>query len=603
MPRYISPAGYSDVGPVEESSQGNISFSYTPPSYVDKVVSVTNKSVLTFPEVKSRLISDISVLESKFDSNIRDLISVLTARAFGAIADPETANAVFDLISTAYPVGIGSGTSGIYGTYVHDLTSAIEKASQGINLFIASQIFSSQSEVDAIESQVNSLSDFISSASSTSTDKISKSIETIAASFSSMLTIAQTRACKNYLNGIIDSFLGAIDRADEKFNADIDRLLAIYKEYKTLPSDIVEATDHILTDISTAYNDSITAANKRFTDKLSIYKYFTIGAQSILDSGQSRISAAVSKSNANVLSRISLINSTLTTALSVIDYSMAYAIADLAFKLFKESVRLNSKLKNIVGKHVQRLDDMRGEVRRYVKMYYVPQYVDGYAYRNSKSSLSNGVASIISKTVSEVQKDYNDYANAFRVDYGISLENLQSYVIQYITTHTPGITQSQMDSISSRLSAVISSENDRVSLVFTTQSNLLSAFIDSLYRYSEYILDSYYKSKPLLRFEGDVSLPSSITRTADNIVRFTVTNIGESSWVGWFGIKFTETSEEVSQPYVSRYNRRAGFITIAPSETAKVIVTIPGYRLKRVGVVSSVPVLSVITNTYAGGST
>jgi hypothetical protein len=561
--------------------------------------------------IRVRFDQSVALASDKFSHNLEDLTKSLIVQVSAVPADPSTANDVFSRAPTEFDAGIGDGKTGIYGTFVTELTAALDIASQAINKEV-SFFVGGVDDITRLQSEITALTDHLTSVSSASTVKANSLLTSSNDRFVSAFKIAQAKACTFFIRSLTDSFLASIARSRDKVSTDLDRLLSIYNAYQMLPSDFYTDVNTILTEIATSYNDSIDSASSIYSTALGAYKYFTSDAQAAVDDSQSKINAAIADSNAFVTARLTSLPSQLYNKA---DYVFSVATVDLSNKLFKESSKLDSTLNKFTNRLSDRIDIARTSVRRYISNSYVPVYQDGVKYRNAKATVYNGVSKIISDLSTQLQNDFNSETSLLGTNYNTALTILQQSVIDYINENVPGLTQEQVDDIQSRVSSTINRNIDRSTDIFAKYSNQISSYLSGLSSFANYMLDSRYSARPLIRFEGTVSSPSLITNkkwdTSDednvdvNRFRFKVSNVGGSPWVGWFGIKFVDTVVEDSDgnaivPVYWLYNKHSGFTTILPGQVVTIDLVVPVYTIPYSSDMVNPVSTTILVNTYGG---
>ena len=590
----------------------------------------------TLPGISQKFDSDVASAVLQFQNAFTSFAKSLISQIDSIPYDPSTATDVFDRVIPAFSLGIGDAKTGLYGDFVVNLNNAINSSSQQINVYVSSMSMSltTQSSVDNLQSDITSLSNHISSVSTDASNKVSALVSDYSTKFNSSIAISQSKSTKFYVTSLTDSYIGAINRADSTLSSAISTLLGLFATYKSIPTGFYSDTNTILTELSTAYNDAINAANTKYNNAIAAYKYWSDDASSLISSSQNKIAAAISASNSKVSS---LLDTVPAQAVIKSDFACASAIVTLGSNLFNQSIQVRNNLYNLITDLGKRAEMSIRSIDQYFKNAYVPIYVDGPDYRNTKSSLINGISTTVSNDLQSIVNDYNSKIAVINSNYSIFLESVQTFAIDRINTAIQGLTVDQVAAIESKLSASVSAENNRVSVYFNLYSSQLSNITDGVSTYLKKTIDKYFTRPPLLRFTGVITSPTFISNsdtrvdtkntldTSDDVVvnnnvfSFEVTNIGGIAWSGWFGIRLTSTVDydSYAAAYLSstgetfsgdytvpefKWNKRVGLESLLPGETRMFTVSIPGSKIYNLSELGSVVIPRVITNTYMGVS-
>ena len=588
------------------------------------------------PGISQQFDLDVASAVLQFQNAFTSFAKSLISQIDGIPYDPFTATDVFDRVIPAFSLGIGDAKTGLYGDFVVNLNNAISSSSQLINVYVSSLSMSltTQSSVDKLQSDITSLSNHISSVSTDASNKVSALVSDYSTKFNSSIAVSQVRSTKFYVTSLTDSYIGAINRADSTLSSAISTLLSIFATYKSIPVGFYSDTNTILTEISTAYNDAITVANTKYNNAIASYKYWSSDASSLISASQNSVGSAISASN----SKVSALLDTIPSQLYIkSDYACASTIVILSSNLFNQSIQVRNNLYNLISDLGRRAEITIKSIDRYFKNAYVPIYVDGPDYRNSKSSLINGISTSVSNDLQSIVNDYNAKIAVINSNYSIFLTSVQTSAIARINTAIQGLTVDQVTAIESKLSASVSSENNRVSVYFNLYSSQLSNITDGVSAYLKKTIDKYFTRPPLLRFTGVITSPTFISNTDtiidtkntlateddeevyNNVFSFEVTNIGGIAWSGWFGIRLTSTVDydSYAAAYLSstgetftgdytvpefKWNQRVGLSVLLPGETRMFSVSVPGSKIYNISDLGSVVIPRVITNTYMGVS-
>jgi hypothetical protein len=569
--------------------------------------------------------SDIAVSIDRFDKKLSSLVDSLIKQVNLVPYEPLTSTDVFDKVIPAFSLGVGDSKSGVYGDFVVDLTKSIDTASQGINRYVAGSIISTQQAMDVIQLQIASLSEHISIVANDANTKVSSLLTSANTRFSSALETSQLKAASFYINSLADSYIGAINRADEIVVNDMDKLKQLYTTYQMIPSGFYNDLNTILTEISTAYNDSIDKANSVYNDGIALYKYYSTASSDQLVSSQNKIKSVIDVSTAKVSG---LLSSVPALFVNKADYAFAIAIAMFSSKMFDESIRIRNNLENFISDLAKRAEVTMRSIDLYYKRGYSPIFVDGVDYRNRKSSVVNGANNMVSTTINKIFEDYNARTEVISTNYSTYLTTVQESIIDFINNNVDGLSEEQLASIDIKLSNTVTRYNDRVSVYFTIYSKYINYISDGLMSRLDKMNKKYYGMPPLIRFTGKISSPSGISNKDSHLdvnglivyhngFMFGVQNIGGSMWSGWFGVRLTSSVDAAAyaaaytedtgdvftgvydRPYF-KWNKRKGLDFIAPNQIKEFTVVVPGKSIYNIKELGSNVIPSIVTNTYRG---
>lgn len=560
----------------------------------------------TIADIKFTFNGSIATNVSNFSKRVSQLVDPIIADMKRVQLDPSTATDVFDKSITAFTVGIGDQNTGIYGLFISDITSTMNAFNIAINYYADNVVLYTEVDAARVQSEIAVLSDYVSKSSASAVDNVSSIVSSYNTKFTSALTYAQNKAAEFFIRSCIDSFIGAVFRAETHARESVNRLVEIYKSYgNTLPSGFYTDVNTILTEIGTAFNDEVAAANIKYNDLIAGYKYYTTESQSQMEAGSVRISSAISASSSRVSASFDVIPVTLYNKS---DYIFAQSIAKLCLKLFDESIRVHNNLDNLVSNLSKRAELTLKSISRYYKNSYKPIYVDGAQYRNSRSQLTNAVEKMVYDDVSKLITDYNDGTSVISANYTTYLSTVHSDIIDYINSTVQNITEDQITIIGNMLSAAISRYNYTLTGHFSYYMRVFDNMTDGIVAQKKRLLEKYYLHPPLIRFTGPVTIPALISNVdshiADdghtvimhNVFTFEVTNLGHVAWTGWFGIKLT------SDTAVFLWNRRAGYDVLSPGESRMFTVIVPGSQIYNYFEFGPRIVPTVVVNTYSGVS-
>lgn len=583
------------------------------------------------PAIQSLFDTKLASAFAQFESELTPFVDLLIKRVSAVPYEPISSTDVFDSAISSFSVGVGDSTTGIYGNYVVNLTSVIEESTQSINLYVASLSITTEKQLKSVQDQINALSDHISASVADVNDKVSSLLTSANDRFTAALTTAQIKASKFYIISITDSFVAAIDRADKRADESVKRLIALYTSYKSIPSGFYDDVNTILTEISSKYNDEINNANTAYNTALSAYKYYSSFATDQMTSSQLTIKTAIDSSSAKLGSLFDEVSRTFTykTDIERADLVTAYVIATFSSKSFDETIRIRNELNNLIDGISKKAEITLRALERYFVSGYHPIFVDGVDYRNSKSSLINGASKLISDALTSLYEEYNNTTSVLSTNYSTFLNNMYSVAIEYVNNNVKDLTEDRVSDISNRLSIAVSRYNDRVSSHFTVYSGYLGYISDGLSTHLKKCVDLYYTNVPLIRFTGDISSPSHISKydsvtdddgnvVLNNVFTFGVTNVGKLLWQGWFGVRLTstvdldeysaayydETGEEYTGDYETptfKWNYRTGFEFVSPGQTRMITISVPGSKIYNLSELGSTVIPSIIANTYTGG--
>lgn len=597
---------------------------------------------MTFESVLSKFDSDLASCVSKCDTRLVSLIDDLIKQASSAQTDPSSASSTFDRVLAALSVGIGDSKTGLYGEFISCITNVTESASKEINRISASLDITTQDQLDDINSEVESLSDHISSSTTTASTHVSDFVTSENERFMDKFSSIQNSTAHFFITSSVDKCVASISRAEAVLKQDVDRLISLISQYNSIPTAFYDESDLILTDCIGKYNDSLSSAFDVFNVSLAGYKYFTSSSQSEINKGQSLIDSTVSSSSVRVSSFLSSANSALVSlsnrvedsAISrrlVLDLAFSRAMADIGNKTFTESFRVKTSVISLISRLSSDALVVMSAIDNYYRNAYVSSFVDGSSYRNVRTGVINGAGKIASDAINNMYDSYNNETSTLSSSFTNYLNDSQNSVVDYVNKNSSGITQDQLDLLISKLSGIVSSNSSRVSSYMSSGVSNVKYIGDGISAHLDKMTDRYFNSLPLLRFEGTYGSPAfisgtdfhladdGVTKLHHNVFSFTISNIGKSSWVGWFGIKLvslidateysslylSNTGEEYTGDYVVPYflwNKRVGFHTILPGETKSIEICVPGSKIFNIKELGYGVSWSVVVNTHKGVS-
>jgi hypothetical protein len=583
------------------------------------------------PAIQSIFDTELASAFAQFESELTPFVDLLIKRVSTVPYEPISSTDVFDSAISSFSVGVGDSTTGIYGNYVVNLTSVIERSTQSINTWVASLSIRTEKQLKSVQDQINALSDHISASVADVNTKVSSLLTSANDRFTSALTTSQIKASKFYIIAITDSFIAAINRADKRADESVKRLVALYVAYKSIPIGFYDDVNSILTEISSEYNDEINNANTSYNTALSAYKYYSSAATDQMTASQLTIKNAIDISSAKLSALFDEVSRTFTykTDIERADLVTAYAIAAFSSRVFDETVRIRNKLNNLIYGISKKAEITLRALERYFVSGYHPIFVDGVDYRNGKSALANGASKLISDALTSLYEEYNNTTSVLGTNYSTFLNDMYGTAVEYVNDNVKDLTDDRVSDISNRLSVAVGRYNDRVSSYFTVYSGYLSYISDGLSSHLKKYMDQYYTNVPLIRFTGDINTPSRISKydsitdddgnvIPNNVFTFGVTNVGKLLWQGWFGIRFTstvdledysaayydETGEEYTGDYETptfKWNYRTGFEFVFPGQTRMITISVPGSKIYNLSELGSTIIPNIIANTYLGG--
>jgi len=572
-------------------------------------------SSITYSPVPARdkFDQDIKVAYDAFSSDINHLVDSLISqmRASASPFPGESFESIFSRAPSEFSTGVGDSSSGAFGALMRRITSAVELVSQSVAK-ISTQL-GSYDDINTVQKQVTELFAHVNSVVSDTNNKAIALVNSSSTKFYNEYNIILAFAAKLYVNTIIDTYVGTIKRAENILSVGVDKLISLYDSYPELPANFYENANSIITELSDDYNATINDANEAYSKSVASYKFYTSSSTDALSVGNTRIRSEIDASSKHVSDLFSSLSDRLKYKFidktlehrAQVNKVIAAITVDFLDKTWIELGKLETKISNVTKKCLIQIEDSKTLIRDKLKIAYVPRYVDGVAYRNARASAYNDIVGSLSTISDSVRSEYEAASTNAINDYNESVSHLHSNLISYVNDVVSDLTQPDVDSINARVESMVSINNSVADRIVSTQHNALSFYLDNMYKFFTFAFNSMYSAKPLIRFEGAVSKPMSLSSEDINDFSFDVKNVGLSPWVGWFGIKFSQvlSADDIEaevEPEVFRFNKRAGYVTVYPGIVDNIVVHIHPqdmYNMLQLGGSFS---SSVIVNTVGG---
>lgn len=523
----------------------------------------------TLDSISIKYASDLQALGNTVGSDLQSLGRTIFPRLVLAPSDSDRSADVYDWAITAYSEGVGDSTKGIYGKYVIGAQKLSELLGKSVNSYITDHLSefsseSSQSKIDAYMARINKIS-------TDSGDVVSKLFSDFSTLFSDNLVASQRQSFIYYSKGITDSCLGRLDRALADTVSHLDQLLA---KLGSGPVSDVDREDlnRILTESSDAYSKSVEQAISVYQSALSVYKYPGPDAQPIVDASQKLISDKISYVNQEASAKFSDVATKLSQLSGEASVAMVQLLARFRSDLFQYRVRQMSLVSNDTSAAIASLELCLRSVRNYLNSARIKQVRDSSTLRESIRAVGDQAENMLSDGVYDVQSTFVDAINSHQTDINFKISSLQSKLISDINL-IGGLTQEDSDRFQLTVSTVVETLGSYISFVFTAADSRVGNIVDYVKVESEKLIKSFVSDRPIIRFLGGFTFPGSIDPSGTNTYSFSVQNVGEAAWYGWFNLRF----EGSADPPVSRYVNGT-YVVILPGATYVSEFAVPGTK-------------------------